>query len=869
MTLEMVRLLTEYAENPLGIDARHPRLSWVMESARRSRMQAAYRVLFASCPQSLERDEADMWDSGRVDSDRSVHVRYGGKELESGKSYYWKVQVWDQDGAPSGWSEPAFWSMGMLEPGDWQAKWIGMHRELTDHYPPAVYLRKSFAIEKPVRRAVVYATALGLYELYLGGRRVGSDQFAPGWTDYHKKVQYQTYDVTGDVGQGEYVLGGILATGWYCGKLAMIGKRKYGDRPYLLVQLHIEYEDGSEERIITDETWKTSEGALLYSEIYRGETYDARRELDGWLHPGFDDSGWAPPMVLPSYGGSLVSQSDPPIRITKQLKPISITKTNSGSYIFDMGQNMVGRVRLKVKGERGSRVVLEHAEVLAENGSMYKTNLRSAVTTDTYILKGEGVEIYEPRFTYHGFRYVEMSGFPGEPDLDSVTGMVLHTDASLSGKLETSHPFVNRLQSNIVWGQRGNFFSIPTDCPQRDERLGWTGDAQVFCRTGCFNMNAARFYAKYAADMVDAQLPSGSFPDVAPDGGYHQRRLNKKKDTDWIPPYSAGWADAGIIIPWTVYQVYGDTEVLERHYDAMLRYMDFFEGVSEDFLIKEIYTHNYGDWLSLDPETPKQLVSTAYFYYSTELTRRIAAVLGKEEDAEKYRLRAERIKQAFVRAFVEPEGTMKGDTQTGYAISLAMGLLPEPVAKQAARHLVNDIRWRGTHPTIGFIGIAFLLPALSDYGYNDVAYDLLLQETFPSWFYQIKHGATTIWERWDGWTEEKGIHASRMNSFNHYVFGAVGEWLYRYMAGIDTDPERPGYKHIHIQPRPGNGVAKVHAEYDSLYGKIASSWHWQDGRFSLKVSIPVNTTATIRMPDQTVYEVGSGQYEFEAKLPDP
>ncbi|WP_325176593.1 glycoside hydrolase family 78 protein [Paenibacillus alkalitolerans] len=869
MSLEIVRLLTEYEEKPHGIDARHPRLCWIMESENRSSMQTAYRVLVSSCRQSLDRDEADMWDSGRVESDRSVHVRYEGKPLESGKCYFWKVRVWDKDGIPSPWSKHTYWSMGLLDPGEWRAKWIGMNGELTDNYPSAAYLRKTFVIPKPVKKAIVYATALGLYELYFGGRRVGDDHFAPGWTDYGRKVQYQTYDVTEYAEQGETAVAAILATGWYCGKLAMIGKRKYGDRPYLLVQTHIEYEDGSEDLVITDETWKTSEGALIYSEIYRGETYDARREHDGWLLPGFVDSDWQPPIVLPGYGGNLVSQADQPIRITRLIKPVSVTKTESGTYIFDMGQNMAGRVRLKVNGERGARIVLEHAEMLNVDGTLYKTNLRSAVTADTYILNGKGTEIYEPRFTYHGFRYVEMSGFPGEPDLETITGVVLHTDAPLSGKFETDHPLLNRLHSNILWGQRGNFFSIPTDCPQRDERLGWTGDVQVFCRTGCFNMNAARFYAKYAADMVDAQLPSGSFPDVAPDGGYHQRRLNKRKNTDWTPPYSAGWADAGMIIPWTIYQVYGDTEVLERHYAAMIRYMNFLEGVSEQFLVRDIYANNYGDWLALGPETPKKLISTAFYFYSTVLMGRIASVLGHAEDAETYRVRAERIKEAFVREFVALDGKVQGDTQTGYAITLELGLLPEPLAKQAARQLVRVIRQCGNHPTSGFIGIGFLLPALSDYGYSDTAYDLLLQETFPSWFYQIKHGATTIWERWDGWTEENGIHASRMNSFNHYAFGAVGEWLYRYMAGIDTDPGQPGFKHIRIQPHPGIGVSKVHAEYDSLYGKIVSSWQLQDGRFRLQVNIPVNTTATIRMPDQSAHAVGSGQYELEALLPVP
>ncbi|MGG4035978.1 glycoside hydrolase family 78 protein [Paenibacillus cisolokensis] len=872
MPIEVVELLTEYAEEPLGLDTRRPRFSWKLASEERGQRQQAYRVLVSTDAEALRRDEGDMWDSGRVLSDQSVHVRYAGKPLKSGTRYYWKVRVWDRDGVSAGWSRQASWTMGLLDPDDWQAKWIGMDVPHSEEYRPVTYLRRTFRVRKPVARAVVHSSALGVYRLFIGGRRVGDHELAPGWTDYSKRIQYQTFEVTDFIGGGEQAIGAMLGTGWYCGKLAMVGKRTYGYCPYLIVQLHLEYEDGTKETIVTDETWRVSEGALRYSEIFRGEWCDARLERHGWLEPGYDDAGWSRPIELPyrgdRYGGKLVAQPDPPVRATREIRPASVTRTGDGVYLFNFGQNMVGRVRLKTSAPRGAAIAIDHAEALDADGKLYKANLRTAVQRDVYIAAGEGTEVYEPCFTYHGFRYVEVSGLSHEPDADTLTGVVIHTDGPEAGRFETSHPLVNRLHANIVWGQRGNFVSVPTDCPQRDERLGWTGDAQVFCRTATFNMESARFFAKYAADMCDAQLDSGSFSDVAPNCGYHQRKVAKRRGTEWTRPYSAGWADAGVIIPWTVYQVYGDTDILERCYPAMVSYMGYLAGIAREDRIPAELTHNYGDWLSMHADTPRELISNAYFAYSTGIMARIAAVLGHEEDAIRYREREKRIKAAFCQDFVLPDGRLRGGTQTAYALALAMGLLPEPAARLAARHLADEVKAGGCHPTSGFIGIRHLLPALSDYGYTDAAYELLLQETFPSWLHQIRSGATTMWERWDGYTEEGAINGSRMNSFNHYAFGAVGEWLYRYMAGIDTDPERPGFKHIRIAPRPGGGIAEVRAEHESMYGTIGSAWQMRDGKFRIEVRIPVNTTATIRLPfpaldGETTKEVGSGTYAFE------
>lgn len=894
MALKIARLLTEYAVNPLGIDAVKPRLSWTLSADGKGKRQTAYQVLVASSPDLLARDEGDMWDSGKVESEESIHIRYSGTPLASGAFYYWKVRVWDEQGEVSPWSEPAHWSMGMLKTSDWRGKWIGMWQPHTEDYRQPAYLRKVFTIAKPVKRAVLYATALGLYELYLAGNKVGDHEFAPGWTDYNVRVQYQTYDVTDRLTKGPNVFGAILASGWYCGKLAMVGKRKYGYCPYLLAQMKVEYEDGTEEWIKTDETWKASTGPMLYSEIYRGETYDARLELRGWLEPDYDDSNWEKPIELPyigdQYGGKLVAQVDPPARVTRKLKPVAMWKTDWGTYIFDMGQNMVGRVQVKVQAEAGTRIGLHHAETLDVDGTLYKKNLRTAVQEDYYICKGEGVEVYEPTFTFHGFRYVELEGYPGEPDLDTITGHVIHTDAPFTGKLETAHPLVNQLQSNIVWGQMGNFISVPTDCPQRDERLGWTGDAQVFCRTAAFNMEVARFFGKYTLDMVDAQTESGTFPMVAPNCGYHIRKIKKRIGTEWHESYVAGWADAGVIIPWTLYLVYGDKDLLERIYPSLVTYMGFLKSMSRDGLIPEDRSQHFGDWLSVNADTPRSLISNAYYAYSTELMANIAEVLGKEEDALKYRIRANQIKAAFTAQYAQPDGKLAGDTQTGYALALCFDLLPEPLAKRAAEQLVANIRQHGNHLTVGFLGVEYLLPALSRYGYSSVAYDLLLQETYPSWLYQIHNGATTMWERWDGYSKEKGFHPHyKMNSFNHYAYGAVGEWMYRYMAGIEAVAEKPGYRHFRIQPEPDERIPFVRGEYESLYGKIVSSWKLEEGRFTLQVTIPVNTTATILLPvgevlvdetdlangwlkplgtidGKTAYEAGSGDYTFTVLL---
>lgn len=886
MKTAVTELKTEYAVNPLGLETLNPRLFWQMRADRPNALQTAYQLQVASDVGLLERDQADCWDTGEVKSNQSVHIRYDGKALEAEKTYYWRVRIWDETGQASEWSHTAYWSMGILDRHEWKAKWIGRKPEsgVTRHTAsmdmPPPYLRKRFAVDRRIKRAMVYATALGLYELSINGQVI-SPLFAPGWTDYNIRTQVQVYDASASLIDGENVFSVVLGHGWYSGTVGFLGDKVYGERPFFLLQARIEYEDGSEQLIVTDESWKASKGPLLYSDMIKGESYDASLELIGYEQAGYDDSGWEQPDVRPGYNGYLSATLEPPIRITEQVRPISIRKTEQNTYIYDMGQNMVGWTMVTVQGAAGTKLTLSHAEMLNPDGSLYLDNLRVAVQQNHYVLKGEGIEQYEPKFTFHGFRYVELIGYPGDADLDTIVGKVIHSDTPRTGQIRTSNDMVNKLFSNINWGQRGNFLSVPTDCPQRDERLGWTGDAQIFARTASYNMDVSQFFTKFYRDMLDCQQPSGAFTDVAPDAGWIRHKMWNTR-LNWYAPDNSGWGDAGVIIPWTLYLMYGDTEILRSHYDASVRWVEYLYDNSEE-LIRPGYA-NYADWLSIGADTPNEVLATAYFAHSTHLLSLIAQVLDKTEDARYYRELYKRIGEAFRKAFVDENGRIFGDTQTVYVLALHFGLLTEEGEAKAIAYLKEDIKKRGDRLSTGFLGVGYLLPALTDQGQTSTAYDLLVQDEFPSWLYSIKHGATTIWERWDGWTEDNGFQTPSMNSFNHYSLGSVGEWMYRYMAGIEVDPHQPGFKHICIRPRPNPILSEVEASYKSLYGTISSHWKLsEDGVFQLTVQIPANTTASVWLPAGEItaspaaatavgpaeqsaagvrYELGSGTYTF-------
>ncbi|RJP21788.1 MAG: hypothetical protein C4527_23015 [Candidatus Omnitrophota bacterium] len=1016
-------LLCEYLHNPIGIDETAPRLSWQLPAE--AEKQTVYRVLVASNPDWLDEGKADVWDSGKVESDQSIHVVFAGKPLQTGLRYYWKVRIWDARQNPTGYSQPAFWQMGMLKPSDWKALWIGYPRTLPENHAPhvgyhsqiektadntkwvqidlgnrkafdeiilypvqpfdysknpgflfplrfridvaddpafdicetvldltgedvphpgaelqrcrfparearfvrltvvklthrdadnygfalaemavvsnneilstncqtsaldavesdvwslkhltdgvletreAVYtppspspmLRKTFHLDEHPARAAIHVSALGLYELRLNGQKVGDHILAPEWTDYHQRIQYQAYDVTDMVRQGENAVGAILAEGWYAGLVGLVGTRQYGSRLGLLLQLEIHCADGSVKTIVSDESWKgTIAGPIRGADIIRGETYDARMELNGWDTTQYDDQKWTDAIILPAIGAKLVAQPNEPIRITQELKPISVMEPNPGVYVFDLGQNMVGWCRLKVHAGAGQEIQLRHAEVLNPDGTIYTDNLRGNNRKDpikeyqknTYICSGNEGESFEPHFTYHGFRYVEVRGLPYKPTLDDLSGCVFHSAAPISGNFECSDPMLNRLTENIVWTLRGNLHSTPTDCPQRDERLGWMGDAQLFSQAACFTMNMAAFFTKWCQDIRDAQAEDGRFSDFSPNPV-------KLKGTFLAAP---AWADAGIIVPWRMYENYGDTRILERHFEAAKRWVDYVRSQSPERIWEKGRGNDYGDWLNGDwlilddwpkkgADTPREIFATAFFAHSTELLSRMAAVIGREEDARKYANLTGEIKEAFNYHFVRPDGRIESDTQTIYAFALHFDLLPEGLHDAAVRHLLRKIKEYNMHVSTGIQGTNRMMLELALSGNTDVAYQLLKNTTVPSWGYMLECDATTVWERWDGWVKGRGFHTPGMNSFNHYAMGAVGEWMVKNIVGINPDPQIPAFKHFILRPRPGGDLTYAKGELDTLYGKITNSWQLRDGKFHLECAIPPNTTAKVYLP---------------------
>ena len=883
--MNITELRCEYRSNPLGIDNRNPRLSWILESDQRGQRQTAYQITAASSLLNLQSGIYDFWDSGKMNSAETFHVIYEGNQLKSRQRIWWKVCVWDKDDQPSGISQPSWWEMGLLDPGEWVGDWIGSSLVGGPHTMiPVPFFRKEFSIDQPIVSARLYATALGLYEFEINGKRAGDDIFTPGWTDYSKRIQYQVYDVTEWLNQGQNAVGAILGDGWYCGFAGWRDRQRSGDRPKILCQLEMTLLNGDKLVIPSNSSWKTSFGSILQADLLMGESHDARLDFPGWSTQGFNDQKWNAVETFQVSKIGLVAQIGPTVKKQEELKPISESTEQKAwpvsQWIFDMGQNMVGWVRLKVKAPSGTTIRLRFGEVLNPNGTLYTQNLRSAIQTDYFTLNGGDEEIFEPHFTFHGFRYVEMSGYPGIPTQDMITGIVLHSDMPVTGIFECSDPLINQLQHNILWGQKGNFVDVPTDCPQRDERLGWTGDAQVFARTATYNLDAVAFFERYQYNLADAQSPDGQFPTVAPNPAI--------AGIDGGP----AWSDAGIICPWTIYLQYGDKTILQQHYESMSRFIQFLESTSRDFI--RVYPgwdgfEGFGDWLSINADTPKDLIGTAFFAYSVSLMVKIAGILGKTADIEKYQRLLERICHSFIDHFVTSQGMVVGNTQTAYVLALHFDLLPEHLRARSAEALVSDIKRRGMHLSTGFVGSPYLPFVLTRFGHLDIAYQLLNQKTWPSWLYPVTQGATTIWERWDGWTVEKGFQDPGMNSFNHYAYGSIGEWLYRKVAGIDLDDERPGFRHIIINPNPGGGLDHVKAEYLSVVGKIQSEWRVENERFHLDVLIPTNTTATIYIParnfdtiteaggmesvfrqndgkDYAVFQVSSGRYTFSSDL---
>jgi alpha-L-rhamnosidase len=877
------------------------RLSWRLEGPGESRAQRAYQVLVAADEAELARDHGSAWDSGRVESACSADIGYQGSPLTPAGRYAWKVRVWDETGTPSPWSEPSSFEIE-LDPGTgWRGCWISLGAgrrpasppagtepvdPVTRALSPAPCLRRSFQLDGRPAAARLYITALGLYEAWLNGERVGDAVLAPGWTDYSQRVPYQAYDVTDLLVPGENVLGVILGDGWYCGFIGFDAKRAgahYGKVPECLAQLRVSAAGAPDEWIVTGAGWQASTGAIRHADLLMGERHDYGLAQPGWDRPGFDAAGWEPVTCRDLDGRQVVADPGPPVRVTGELEPVAVRPGPGGTQVADFGQNLTGWVRLAADAPPGSRIRIRHGEVLAPDGGIYTDNLRSARQCDEFTT-ADGPVVFEPRFTVHGFRYAEVSGYPGELGPGSITARVAHSDIAPAGSFECSQDWLNRLFANIDWGQRGNFISVPTDCPQRDERLGWLGDAQVFARTACYNRDVAAFFGKWLDDVADAQLPSGAFSDIAP-------RLN----LDW--PGAPAWGDAGVIVPWTVYTMYGDRSLLERHYQAMSAWMEFIERDNPDFVRARRLARNYGDWLAPGTDlTSRELLATAYWAYDAALMAEIAEATGRPGDAASYRALWSKIRAAFAAAFVAGDGRLATDTQTSYALALHMDLVPDDLRESAAGHLVAAIERAGWRLATGFVGVGYLLPVLSSNGYTGVAYRVLEQQAAPSWRYMIDHGATTIWERWDGWTSDRGFQSPKMNSFNHYALGSVGEWLYRFVLGIDQEPGRAGFERLILRPHPGGPLRSASGRYRSVRGPVSTGWSLADGSFRFRAEIPPGANASVRVPSadpgrvrdghgrppdaaaefpgahgalEAVFEVGSGSHEFTGPaLPD-
>lgn len=801
-------LLCEYLTNPLGVDVARPRFFWTVESEERGLSQSAYRILVSLSPDVAE---GDVWDSGRVNSTRSTQTAFSGKTLQSGRTYYWKVKVWDRAGRESPWSAPASFDTGLLGRSDWKGAWISGGNQL----------RKEFELPGHPKRARAYISGLGYYELRLNGRKVGDHVLDPGWTTYDKLALYATYDITGHLRPGKNAAAVMLGQGWFKSRA-------------LLCQLDIEFADGSRVVIASDGSWKAVDGPVVEDSVYDGETYDARRETPGWDLAGYDDSGWTQARVVKGPAGVLSAQLMPAIKVVDTVVPFKMTNPRPGVYVFDMGQNMSGWVRLKVKGPCGTNVRLRFAELVYDDGMINRENLRVARAEDHYILKGEGEETWEPRFTYHGFRYVELTGFPGAPKLDTVRGRVVHTSVTVSGGFAASKDILNRLQRIITWGQKTNLHSVPTDCDQRDERMGWMGDAQGTAEEAMMNFDMAAFYTNFLRNIRDVQDEQGQITDTVPYVGGRR-------------PADPAWGTAYPLICWYMYQYYGDMRVLEEHYAGLKKYVEFLRRKAENGLVRYSW---YGDWVAVE-KCPGSLVSSFYYYYDVCILRDAARVLGKSQEAELYDKLASEIKAAFHQAYFNPAtGDYADGTQTANTLPLFLGITPETERGRVWGRLFDDIVYRhDSHLTTGIIGTKYIMELLTRQGAADLAYDIAVQTTYPSWGYMIQNGATTLWELWQ---KREG---PSMNSHNHPMFGSVGSWLYKALAGINLQPGSVGFERILVQPQPVRDLRHASGSLRTVRGEVSCSWARREKSFELEVAVPFGSEAEVVLPRLNLRDV--------------
>ena len=845
--------ISEGLNNPIGFYDSKPTFSWKLPEGVQS--QSAYTIVAASSPKLLP-NNPDLWDSGKVNSNQTLYVNYKGKSLYSKQKVYWQIKYWNQKGNDSQWSELAHFELGLLKNSDWKANWISVPKtELTEFsrkksilFRPQ-YLRKSLTVKGKVKNARLYITAKGVFEAYLNGQKIGNDFMTPGWTPFDKMISTLTYDVTNLVKKGDNTIGAILAEGWHSGRIHLRRDAQKNDVPYLLCQLEIETDKGTQ-LIVSDKTWKVSQkGPIRESNIYDGEIFDANYELGKWNQNGYDDSKWLQVVEeKPNEKVKLLPKRYQTVKDKEQIAVKSITEPVVGKPIFNFGQNNVGVPLIKLPMKKGDTLTVRFAEMLNTDGTMYTGNYRGAKSTDYYIASKDGQIEWRPAFTFHGYQYIELSGFDknAKPQKDWITAIIQYSDFKPNGTFTSSHEKLNQLQNNISWGLKGNFFDVPTDCPQRDERLGWTGDAQVIAPTSIYNADMYAFWANYMQSMRAEQMESGAIPHVIPNN------LGKES--------SAGWGDACTVIPWEIYFRTGDKRILEDNYEMMNKWLGYYASKSKGNIVSMMA---FGDWLqpytvpkdnpkmTRRGDTPGDFVSTAYYAKSVELTMKSAEVLGKKDDVEKLKKLHEEIRLAFENKYFDADGHTKtaNETQTQYLLALDFGLLSKDKAQKASQHLVRVIGECDNHLRTGFLGTPILPFVLDQIGQVDLMYSILFKESYPSWFYSINQGATTMWERWDSYTLQDGFHKDGMNSFNHYAYGAIGRWMYERIAGIK--PLEAGYKVIEIAPVPGGSLTSASADYDSPYGKVSSSWKIENSSFNLEIIIPSNTTAKVLIPANT------------------
>lgn len=872
--------ISEGFKNPIGFYNPKPSFSWELAVSKHIKSQSAYQIVVASSKKMLP-NNPDLWDSEKQESAQSTFVNYQGLALQSRQKVFWQVRYWNQDGTASQWSDINTFELGLLKNADWKAKWTGLNtakdsikgvRNFLMHRPQ--YLRKGFELPSEIKSARLYITSKGVFDVHLNGNDVSDDVLTPGWTPYNKRIETLTYDVTEFLSSGENTIGVELASGWHSGRISR-GKAIYENfaSPKVLCQLEVTLKNGIKKIIVSDESWKgTTNGPIRLASIYDGEVYDANLEMPNWTTTTFDDSSWTKAEVENIADSvKLEPKRHKTVKTTAILEDAEIVLKTPSTVIFDMKQNMVGVPKVTVPMKKGDTLKIRFSEMILSDNTFYTKNYRSAKSTDYYIAAADGIIDYTPKFTFHGFQYLELSGFDTSttPNKSWVKGLVQHSNFDKNGTFTSSHQKLNQLQRNITWGLRGNFLDIPTDCPQRDERLGWTGDAQVIAPTALFNFNTYAFWAAWLQSMRETQSEhdNGLIPFIIPDVLQNNSA-------------SSGWGDACAIIPWDIYNITGDKTILEDNFEMAKKWVNYYQSKAKDYIPT---IHSFRDWLQPYPtkdgkngnrgDTPGNFVNTAFFAHSTNLVSKMAGVLGKKDDEKKYKDLFKEITSAFENKFFDKNGKFKNkvQTQTGYLLALHFDLLKPKIKLKAEKYLLQIIKNADTHLGTGFLGTPLLPKVLDDMGEIELMYNILFKETYPSWFYSINQGATTMWERWNSFSKKDGYNPQSMNSLNHYAYGAVGQWMYERIAGISA--LKPGYKKIKIAPIPHTKfLTSASANVNTPYGKASSSWKIEDNMFSLAVVIPPNTTADVYLPNSTksnkpkIKTVSSGTYKFQTKL---